>query len=446
MFFSRLLCVAGAFSRNNYALGHHNSAEIQKWPGTVITFLDRVLGRSKSENDRQKCSNSPENETEYKQTAQENEPSERLRSLSARRITGINNETVTPQCTYKFMVPNADVNGDYTEYQFTDAQGNSVFSQTVTSGDELIVPQVTSTESAVFAGWYRGEIDNDGLHYDPEPYNFDNITITENSAITLYAVYTRYATVIFHDRYDSETDTFPVAYTQRVELTGDGGSESAQVKITDLDIENIRVGDSELGFLGWSETPVQTPGVYEDSEHHAYVIETDTDGCITVTGDKSLYPIFKQHFLLTFYAAPSGAGAAYNGPQYLFDVEGIDSLPTTSVDGYTFTGWWTGTKKENVSDPKPGEDVNWGRQITNADGTLITGADDPGAYVSDGKLYLRSDGRYGRRQENVYSGGLCHACGRVWCYRKTAVPSRQQQGIYRCVEAEDAAGLRAWQR
>ena len=88
MFFSRLLCVAGAFSRNNYALGHHNSAEIQKWPGTVITFLDRVLGRSKSENDRQKCSNSPENETEYRQIAQEKNASETMRSLSARRVTG----------------------------------------------------------------------------------------------------------------------------------------------------------------------------------------------------------------------------------------------------------------------------------------------------------------------------------------------------------------------
>ena len=86
MFFSRLLCVAGAFSRNNYALGHHNSAEIQKRPGTVITFLDRVLGRSKSENDRQKCSNSREIGTEYRQTAQENEASESLRSLSARRV------------------------------------------------------------------------------------------------------------------------------------------------------------------------------------------------------------------------------------------------------------------------------------------------------------------------------------------------------------------------
>lgn len=87
MFFGRL-CVAGAFSRNKYALSHLKFAEIQNWPGTVITFLDRVLGRSKSENDRQKCSNSPENETEYKQTAQENEPSESLRSLSARRVYG----------------------------------------------------------------------------------------------------------------------------------------------------------------------------------------------------------------------------------------------------------------------------------------------------------------------------------------------------------------------
>ena len=85
MFFGRL-CVAGAFSRNKYALGHHNSAQKREWPGTVITFLDRVRDRYNSKKGRQNCSNPPEKETEYRQTAQRNGGSETLRSLSARRV------------------------------------------------------------------------------------------------------------------------------------------------------------------------------------------------------------------------------------------------------------------------------------------------------------------------------------------------------------------------
>ena len=88
MFFSRL-CVARAFSRNKYALGHHSSAQKREWPWTVITFLNGVKGRYNSKKGRQNCSNPPEKETEYRQTAQRNGGSETLRSLSARRVTFI---------------------------------------------------------------------------------------------------------------------------------------------------------------------------------------------------------------------------------------------------------------------------------------------------------------------------------------------------------------------
>ena len=305
---------------------------------------------------------------------------------------------VTPQCTYTFWVPSQDAEG-YAEYALVNDQGKTVHAQTITSGEELIVPQMPSTEDSVFAGWYEGYIENGRVEFtvkpgelEPEPYDFDDITITENSAIDLYAVYKAYATVTFHDQYDSETDSFPVAYTRRAELTGEAGSKSAQVKITDLDLANTSVGDVEMGFLGWSTTPVQTPGIYEDEKHNPYVIDTSlTDGCITITGNEDLYPIFKAHNLLTFYAAPSGQGAAYNGPRYLFEGESLDYLPTSSLAGYTFLGWWTGSLKEDVSNPKPGEDVQYGSQISDANGYLIVGADDAGVYVSDNKFYMRAD-------------------------------------------------------
>ena len=311
-------------------------------------------------------------------------------------LIGSEGETVTPQCTYTFYVPDPDSPGQYKEYSFKDSQDHTVYNQTISSGEELIVPQITSTDDKTFAGWYKGDRTGGILTLEEEPYNFDNIIITENSAIDLYAVYKNYATVTFHDKYDSDSDSFPVAYTRRAELvtTGEGAEAvtNATVKIDDLNIANTRVNGKEMAFFGWSKRPITTPGAAEDDEgYNVTAVPVDENGCITVTESKDLYPIFIETHLLTFYAAPSGQGAAYNGPRYVNKGDYLNELPTTSLSGYTFTGWFTGNKKEGVSNPKPGEDVDYGTQISDANGTLIVGADDAGVYVYDGKLYLRAD-------------------------------------------------------
>ena len=292
---------------------------------------------------------------------------------------------ITPQCTYTFWVPNKDIPGEYEEYPFTDDQGNPIFNQIITSGEELVVPSLTSTDEEVFSGWHKGDRTGGTLVIDPTPYDFDNITITENSAVDLYAVFKHYTTVVLHDQYDSEEGIFPVEFTVRAELTGEEGSQSAVVKITDLSLGNISYGGKNMGFLGWSYTEVQTPGIYEDDEHNPYVIDTSsTEGCITVTEETHLYPIFKEIHILTFYAAKSGEGAAYNGPRYLFVGDSLDHLPITSLSGKTFIGWYTGTMSEDGK-------INYGEKMSDEYGNLIAGADDPSAYVSGGKLYLRAD-------------------------------------------------------
>ena len=303
-------------------------------------------------------------------------------------LIGSGGETVTPQCTYTFWIPNADAPGTYKEYSFMDSQGHTIFNQTVTSGDELIVPQAISNDEKTFAGWYRGDNTGGKLTLEAEPYDFDNITITENSAIDLYAVYKNYATVIFHDKYDSDSESFPVAYTRRAELitTGDGTGAvtNATVRINDLSVANTSVNGKEMAFFGWSETPITTPGAAKDDKgYDVEAVTTDAEGCITVNKEKHLYPIFIETCLLTFYAAKAGSGAAYNGPRYLNKDEYLTSLPTTSWSGKTFTGWFTGTLS--------GSNIEYGMQISNPDGTLIFGADDAGVYVSDGKLYMRAD-------------------------------------------------------
>ncbi len=328
-------------------------------------------------------------------------------------LVGNGGETVTPQCTYTFWIPNEDVPGTYKEYSFRDSQGRTIYSQTVSSGEELIVPQITSTDEKTFAGWYKGDTTGGTLTLETEPYDFDNITITENSAIYLYAVYKNYATVTFHDKYDSDSNTFPVAYTRRAELvtTGEGESatSSATIKISDLSTTYTSSGGANMGFFGWSETPITTPGAAkDDGGNDVAAISTDAEGCITVTGEKHLYPIFKEVHRLTYYAAQSGLSAAYVPPAQFFKGDPVSysnngtivySLPVTSRDGYTFLGWWTGTLTTNGDV----ETVNYGAQVTGSDGSLVASADDGGVYISGGKLYLRSDAVLYAKWEASYS-------------------------------------------
>ena len=304
-------------------------------------------------------------------------------------------ETVTPICTYTFYVWNTDV-GDYTEISLTDDQGNPLSKQAVKNGNELVIPQMTSTDTQVFAGWYEGVLVEGKVVFvvkegqtEPEPYDFDHIVIEENSAVDLYAVYKTYANIIFHDQFDNEAKIFPVAFSHREEMKttgeGEGAVTSATVKITDFSTTYTSNGGPNMSFLGWSETAVETPGIYEDEEHNPYVIPSET---ITVTGEKHLYPIFKEIHWLTYYTAKSGMGADYVAPAKYFIGDPVPTpLPVTAMDGYNFLGWWTGTLNTVGGD----ETVNYGSQITDAAGNLVATADDGGVYILNGKLYLRSD-------------------------------------------------------
>ena len=330
-------------------------------------------------------------------------------------LIGSDGQTVTPQSTYTFWIPNPDMPGLYKEYPFTDSQGHTVFKQTITSGEELIVPQLTSTDTEVFAGWYLGDMTGGTLTLDADPYDFDNITITENSAIDLYAIYQGYAVVIFHDQYDSSSRAFPVAYTRRAKLVSavEGEPAAATVKISDLSTTYTSSGGANMAFFGWSEAPITTPGAATDDEGNPVAaVSTDEEGCITVSGEKHLYPIFKEVHRLTYYAAKSGLSAAYVPPAQAFKGNPVSynnngatvySLPVTSRDGYKFLGWWTGTLTSNGDE----EIVSYGAKITEPDGSLVATADDGGVYISEEtnvrKLYLHTDAVLYAKWEASYS-------------------------------------------
>ena len=299
------------------------------------------------------------------------------------------------RCTYTFWVPSE---GHYSEYPARGSDGSPVYSQTVKSIDELVVPQLVSTDTKEFAGWYAGKIVDGNVILEDNAYSFDTATIPqgEDSAVYLYAVFKEYAYVYFHGQYDSSFRTFPVSSTVREELVttteGETTSKTAEVDIGDVTASYSSTDDTNMDFYGWSYTPVQTPGVTEDSNGNSYVIQEDP---ITISGETHLYPIYKEIHWLTYYAAQSGLSAAYVAPASFYagdpvEYDGSFSLPTTARDGYTFLGWWTGTLNSTKVGNDTVETVDYGTQITDAHGILVNNADvESSVYISQGKLYLR---------------------------------------------------------
>ncbi|MDO4990988.1 MAG: InlB B-repeat-containing protein, partial [Eubacteriales bacterium] len=302
-------------------------------------------------------------------------------------IVAENGGLVTPQCTFTFHVPNDE--GGYTEYPFRDDQGNTVFKQTIKSGDELIVPQPVPEENMSFAGWYQGTIVSGAVVLEDEPYDFDNIQITENSAVDLYAVFNEFSGVLFYGQYDEASGTFPLAYTRRAELSGG----TATVQISDVHASYTRSDDeTDMAFFGWSYTPISTPGAeLDDNGDPVARIEGDS---ITISGQTKLYPIFRPIHWLRFYAAKSGKGAVYNAPRYYYvDDEVTTPLPTTSLAGYHFVGWYIGSLSSEAADVEPVGPVKYGTQLTDENGQLVQEVSyESGVEVLTGlKMYIHKD-------------------------------------------------------
>lgn len=292
--------------------------------------------------------------------------------------------------TYQFFTINEY--GDYTQYPFYTETGGTVFSQTIRNGETPIVPSNPTNPlepEATFAGWYEGEEDatSHTLRFAEKPYDFNHIPeITEKSeTVRLYARFTSYTYVIFHDQYDAASDSFPVAYTVRVETENGSGT---------LDTSPYRVvysGGKSMTFYGWSYTSIKEPGSQYDDSYHTVTKIQDT---ITVTGTTELYPIFKSIYWITFYSGVSGSGATYYPDTYYFDGEGPDSLAAyipTRNDGdngaYTFAGWYAGA----TLDDKGEVNIENAVRIADADGVLIPNAQATGIVVADDHIKLESN-------------------------------------------------------
>ena len=284
--------------------------------------------------------------------------------------------------------------------------------QRVKNGEKPIIPQPASDDYHEFDGWYEGTDNESGdIVLDDEPFDFDAFAetpFTEDGSTTLYAKFTDYVYVIFHDQDDSDDGVSPVAFTRREPLTEviENGQRYLTAQITIDDLSATYTGSSSMAFRGWSYTQVET-GVYKDPDTDvSYVIPGPT---ITAKYPKAaenpdepaeyvihLYPIYKTIHWLTYYSAQSGSGASYVPPQRIFEGDGIPGpLETSSREGYTFRGWRTGSM---VITTEGAEEITYGSLVSGPDGKLFREngtpyLDEPsgGVSISYGELRLSAD-------------------------------------------------------
>ena len=354
--------------------------------------------------------------------------------------------TGTHAYTYIFYEPNGEVVEEATDTGFVVHDWSSSYvqmsvptetgfvnAQTVKNGESPVVPQLADREGEVFAGWFEGSFSDTNVSFGKTAYDFNDVEITASDTIRLFARYTTYATVSFHDQYNSTLDDYPVMTSRREELV----NGSATVKTSD--VSATYSGSENLAFYGWSETPVQEAGA------SGTVIATDSSGSITISEDKDLYPIFQSYHWLSFYSAYTGSGATYIPQAAYFDNDStkwatslVDCVP--EWEGHTFKGWFNGdlTVTDN-GDGTTTEEVVYSTQITYADGTFVPGVVGTGVRLQGGKLQVTEDTTLYAKWDDVVTANYTII---VW-KQKTTDPTGLADAAksYDLVESEVKSGV-----
>ncbi len=273
--------------------------------------------------------------------------------------------------TYKFYVPADETQTSFTEYRiYTDVEGYTTFTQVIRDGEQLVIPRLPSVpgvEKSTFAGWYADEntvydIQHPSLAAKAFDFN-KRPAVTSTKEYHLYARFSNYAYVIFHEQYNGLSGSWPVTVTRRGELSGNPAS--ASVEIDDVkaayDSSVDSSGDENAAapvkaFRGWtteSGLNAEKTAVREDAPI--------LSGPLTISGNTDLYPVFVNINWLTFISGPSGSGATYYSPAFFYEGEGMSSFSDYKPvrRGYTFAGWYA--------------DEACTKQISDANGRLMTG-------------------------------------------------------------------------
>ena len=276
-------------------------------------------------------------------------------------------------------------NADGTEYTFLNNAGNSVDNQIIRSGsvlEEVGIPAI-DVNGQTFQGWYIYDVANNT--YTSYQLKFgegntwtisygDTKSATSNAAVVTSEDVDNDGCVFYARPYFGEVSYLTFYNECAGDNAGLGGhgiilNRVQVIKGTTYDISEQQATPPDsiwneqtqtwepvsYVFTGWSNTA----GTDDDDR------QAITNTTITVNGDQSFYPIFKQGHWVTYDSAPTGSGATYIPAKIVLSTETTSvarPAVTPTWKGHTFVGWFT--TPENY-DP---DNANY----YNANGTINT--------------------------------------------------------------------------
>ena len=193
-----------------------------------------------------------------------------------------------------------------TTFNFVDANGKSVSTQIVKTGDELITPTAPDVAGKAFVGWYDGET------------RFEDF----NTALTITETTTRIITAKYEDAlyiYFYNPDGTQIMRTEKV---GDHDPHG----YTDVSYDV----DSTHKLVGWAAEANGTTNIADK---------------ISVPADQTsvnVYAIIKEGYWISF----DSDGGSIIDSQFVLNGDKLvlDKSTTPTKPGYTFNGWYDGSK------------------------------------------------------------------------------------------------------
>ena len=192
-----------------------------------------------------------------------------------------------------------------TTFNFVDANGQIVSKQIVKTGDELITPTAPDVAGKAFVGW----VDEAG---NPFTGFGKQAEITETTTRTITAKYENALYVYFYNPEGTQ-----IMRTEKV-----GNHDPHSYSHVSYDV------DSTHKLVGWAKIQNGT----DDIAKHIAVPEGSTS--------VNVYAIINEGYWVTF---DSDGGSAIDS-QFVFDKISLNDQTTPTKPGYTFDGWYDGSK------------------------------------------------------------------------------------------------------
>ena len=193
-----------------------------------------------------------------------------------------------------------------TTFNFVDANGKSVSTQIVKTGDTLITPTAPDVAGKAFVGWYDGET------------KFEDF----NKALTITETITREITAKYEDAlyvYFYNPDGTQIMRTEKV-----GNHDAQNYSRVSYDV------DSTHKLVGWAEKA-------NGKENIADKISVPADQTSV-----NVYAIIKEGYWISF----NSDGGSIIDSQFVLNGDKLvlDKSTTPTKPGYEFNGWYDGSK------------------------------------------------------------------------------------------------------